>query len=664
MARLHLPCVALLLCAQSVFASGVFELRIDSFRSSRGVCAAADCHVFFRICLKHTQDVINPEPPCTYGTKLTDIYHIHAVPGNAAILIPFHFKWPGTFSLIVEAWKAESAESESTENQNNLLTRLATGRTLSVAQDWAQDVHYGDSSELRFSYHVVCSDFYHGEACAAYCRPRNDTFGHYTCGADGARTCLQGWTGDYCADPICAPGCSGLHGYCEVPGECVCHQGWQGALCEECARHPGCVHGTCTQPWQCNCKEGWGGLYCDQDLNYCTNHRPCQNEASCTNTGQGSYTCSCKPGFTGTNCEMETNECDSNPCKNGGSCSDLVNDYSCTCPQGFYGKNCEISAMTCADWPCFNGGTCAENQDGGYSCRCLLGFTGSNCEKKLDRCSSNPCANGAQCLDVGNRFVCRCRPGFSGLRCDTNIDDCASNPCKNSGTCLDGNNDFACSCTLGYTGKDCSIRDSPCTSFPCANGGTCFAHFTGPVCQCPATYMGARCEFEVQTEVEAPKLALNPTPVMMVAFALGFVTLALLMATAVFILRQLRKGSLLAATTSVKNDLDSVNNRSAVIGGGGTQNNGASMKEKEHFLIPGPHVKVSNKKAALEMANDGYKSKMADSKLAKDDKNVLDFKKRESAILVPQTNLGKENLYHPTYIIPDHLDHCVVATEV
>lgn len=56
------------------------------------------------------------------------------------------------------------------------------------------------------------------------------------------------------------------------------------------------------------------------DLNYCTNHKPCKNDASCTNTGQGSYTCTCRPGFTSKNCEIETNECDSNPCKNGGSC--------------------------------------------------------------------------------------------------------------------------------------------------------------------------------------------------------------------------------------------------------------------------------------------------------------------------------------------------------
>lgn len=179
--------------------------------------------------------------------------------------------------------------------------------------------------------------------------------------------------------------------------------------------------------------------------------------------------------------------------------------------------------------------------------------------------------------------------------------------------------------------------------------------------------MGARCEFKVETTIETPKPAASPpTPVLMVAFALGFVTLALLMGAALFILRQLRKGSQLAATTSVKNDLENVNNRNAVIGGG-TPNNGAFLKEKEAFLISGPHVKMSNKNAVLEKGSDNKgndKNKMADSTLVKDDKSKHDFKKRESAILVPPLNLGKETLYQPIYIIPDQFDHCVIATEV
>ena len=133
--------------------------------------------------------------------------------------------------------------------------------------------------------------------------------------------------------------------------------GFKGRYCDDCIRYPGCLHGTCQQPWQCNCQEGWGGLFCNQgefdqrfstlsgqsaffvlhlnlvaskcyflfldilDLNYCTHHKPCLNGATCTNTGQGSYTCSCPPGYTGASCEIQVNECSGNPCRNGGSCT-------------------------------------------------------------------------------------------------------------------------------------------------------------------------------------------------------------------------------------------------------------------------------------------------------------------------------------------------------
>lgn len=87
------------LCPPSqTLSSGVFELKIDSFTSSRSICRSSsrDCQIFFHVCLKHSQDVINPEPPCTYGTESTDVFGAdsNSISESGPIRVPIHFKWP------------------------------------------------------------------------------------------------------------------------------------------------------------------------------------------------------------------------------------------------------------------------------------------------------------------------------------------------------------------------------------------------------------------------------------------------------------------------------------------------------------------------------------------------------------------------------------------
>lgn len=83
------------------------------------------------------------------------------------------------------------------------MSRLATRRRLAIGEDWSQDVHFGEQSELRYSYHVFCDEYYFGDGCADYCRPRDDTLGHYTCDEEGNRICLEGWKGNYCSEREC-----------------------------------------------------------------------------------------------------------------------------------------------------------------------------------------------------------------------------------------------------------------------------------------------------------------------------------------------------------------------------------------------------------------------------------------------------------------------------
>lgn len=61
------------------------------------------------------------------------------------------------------------------------------------------------------------------------------------------------------------------------------------------------------------------------------------------------FSCLCLPGFVGEKCQTDMNECLSEPCKNGGTCSDYVNSYTCKCPAGFDGVHCEHNIDECTE---------------------------------------------------------------------------------------------------------------------------------------------------------------------------------------------------------------------------------------------------------------------------------------------------------------------------
>lgn len=77
---------------------------------------------------------------------------------------------------------------------------MSIQRSLSVGEDWSQDVQSDPLTQLRYSYRVVCSENYYGESCSRLCKRRDDRFGHYVCEADGSLACLPGWTGEYCTE--------------------------------------------------------------------------------------------------------------------------------------------------------------------------------------------------------------------------------------------------------------------------------------------------------------------------------------------------------------------------------------------------------------------------------------------------------------------------------
>lgn len=60
----------------------------------------------------------------------------------------------------------------------------------------------------------------------------------------------------------------------------------------------------------------------------------------------------------GEHCEIDTNECRSNPCLNGATCTNLLDDFSCTCAAGFTDYNCNLDVDECANSICGPNGHC------------------------------------------------------------------------------------------------------------------------------------------------------------------------------------------------------------------------------------------------------------------------------------------------------------------
>ncbi|KAM8921283.1 protein delta homolog 1 [Pelodytes ibericus] len=227
-------------------------------------------------------------------------------------------------------------------------------------------------------------------------------------------------------DVECKPGCHPKNGFCESPGECRCHTGWKGQFCSQCVPFPGCLHGSCTKPWQCVCEEGWIGSLCHIDIHPCA-AKPCSINSTCIETGDGGYICLCAPGFTGRNCLLKKGPCLTNgsPCQNGGTCVDndgFASHVACQCPPGFVGDYCEIDIDDCISNPCLNGGNCTDIGTG-FQCHCPTGFSGPSCSDVSPLCNSNPCVNGGSCYSKPEGFLCTCLPGYTGNTCaDVNKD--------------------------------------------------------------------------------------------------------------------------------------------------------------------------------------------------------------------------------------------------
>ncbi|KAH3794729.1 hypothetical protein DPMN_148267, partial [Dreissena polymorpha] len=123
--------------------------------------------------------------------------------------------------------------------------------------------------------------------------------------------------------------------------------------------------GHCIRDHECKCPEQTIGKQCETPL--CNTE--CQNGGKCVSPDR----CQCPEGFDGGRCENDINECATAPCKNGATCSNLLNAYLCKCIPGWQGKNCD---QALCNPECQNGGTCVLPD----VCNCPDRFCGKHCE--------------------------------------------------------------------------------------------------------------------------------------------------------------------------------------------------------------------------------------------------------------------------------------------
>lgn len=88
----------------------------------------------------------------------------------------------------------------SADNPDRLISRITTQRHLAVGEEWFKDMQTSGRTELRYSYRFLCDEHYYGDGCSVFCRPRDDAFGHFTCGERGEIICNSGWKGQYCTE--------------------------------------------------------------------------------------------------------------------------------------------------------------------------------------------------------------------------------------------------------------------------------------------------------------------------------------------------------------------------------------------------------------------------------------------------------------------------------
>lgn len=206
-----------------------------------------------------------------------------------------------------------------------------------------------------------------------------------------------------------------------------------------------------------SCPSNFTGDQCDIDVDECVNlTQPCLNGGTCSNF-YGGYTCRCIYGWEGFDCSINIDDCKpSDPfpkCHNGGTCVDKVGWHECICPPSKTGI-VATNGTSLKETPPLSI-LRSQSKNGSHVFLDVWFFLGPICQFD-NRCASNPCQGSSTCaIDAFGNASCTCAKGWSGLLCDADIDECnvVNSVCHHGGTCTNTLGSFRCDCIPGFVGE-------------------------------------------------------------------------------------------------------------------------------------------------------------------------------------------------------------------
>ncbi|XP_017269603.1 cubilin [Kryptolebias marmoratus] len=155
--------------------------------------------------------------------------------------------------------------------------------------------------------------------------------------------CLNTMGSFHCGS--CPPGYEGDGRTCTQSNICSSNNGGCHPLAT-CSSNPVSTFPVCTCPAGYT-GNGYGPTGCTQLSNICQTNNPCINGQCVSTTSSPGYFCNCNSGWQGLHCDQNIDECSSNPCQNGGTCTDGINGFTCTCTDHWTGPLCQTAQQAC-----------------------------------------------------------------------------------------------------------------------------------------------------------------------------------------------------------------------------------------------------------------------------------------------------------------------------